>query len=220
MPPGATMTAMTTPAPEETRPPSNSALLHVVSAGLRPDLEGEALATAVALASSLLEVEGARAVRVAQSASHLLVATLLEGRDALEPFAASPQHMAFIMRGVARVTSGMWSAAVELERPTFSLDGAAALAVLGLRAADEVYEWQVRAALDDIDALPGVAASGVTFEERDRFRAAGAVLLRGEDTERFTAGLERARHAWGPLAATLEVAVAPLVETSTDRDAS
>src|SRR5688572_22174683 len=92
-------------------------LVHVVCASLLPDLEAEALENARTLALDLVEAPSAVAVVVGESPTHLLVATWLESRDALEAFAASPAHMAFIMRGVARVTSGMWSAAAETEAP-------------------------------------------------------------------------------------------------------
>ena len=150
-------------------------LLHVICAGVRPDATAEQRAAARALAGALGDAPGVRGVIVAESATDLLVATWLEGRDHLEAFAASQQHMAFIMRGVAPVTSGMWSAAVETDGNPPS--NAARLLVFGLRSIEgaPVYEWQVRALLDELATLPGACAAGPTFEERDRFRAAGCI---------------------------------------------
>jgi hypothetical protein len=168
-------------------------LVHVVCAALRPGVEPEAVEAASTLALGLIEAPSTAAVVVAVSSEHLLVATWLEARDALEGFAASPAHMAFIMRGVARVTSGMWSAAAELDIDAAPPDEAglgATLFVLGLRGASDgpqLYEWEVRALLDGVAALPGLSAAGPTFEERDRFRAAGAVLVTVGERDAFEA---------------------------------
>lgn len=152
-------------------------LLHVICAGMRPDASADQRAAARALAEGLSEAPAVRGVVVAESATHLLVATWLEGRDRLEAFAASQPHMAFIMRGVALVTSGMWSAAVETDSDPPS--DAARLLVFGLRQVEgaPLYEWQVRSLIEELGALPGTCAAGPTFEERDRFRAAGCIAI-------------------------------------------
>jgi hypothetical protein len=187
-------------------------VLHVVCASLREGLEKDEVAEACALASGLRAAEGAEAVVVARSPRELLVATWLVPGAGLEAFAASEAHMAFIMRGVASVTSGMWSAAVETvaEPPSGKVE---ALWVFGLRAADELYEWQVRAFLDEVAALPGRAASGVTFEERDRFRGAGVVCLAPGERAAFEAGLEALLRREEEMAGSLESAFASVVGT-------
>lgn len=159
-------------------------LLHVVCAGVRPDASEEHRAATRALAEGLVDAPAVRGVIVAESATHLLVATWLEGRERLEAFAASQPHMAFIMRGVALVTSGMWSAAVETASDPPS--DAERLLVFGVRSVEgaPLYEWQVRALLDELATLPGACAAGPTFEERDRFRAAGCIAI-GAGTEAF-----------------------------------
>ncbi len=189
-------------------------VLHLVCAGLRADADAERRAATRDLALGLAAAPATRAVLVAESATHLLVTTWLDGRAALESFAASPQHMAFILRGVAAVTSGMWSAAVETEAaPTLEAE---ALWVFGLRAAAEgaqLYEWQVRALLAEFERLPGVAAAGLTFEERDRFRAAGAIAVPAGGTAAF----EDARAGLGAIAAlgeSLVMAFAPVVASA------
>ena len=111
-------------------------LLHVVAAAFRADVTSAAVDGATQVASGLGTAEGARTVLVGRDESHLVTATWLDGREAMEPFAASPEHMAFIMRGVAPVTSGVWSAAVEIS--TAPPAAADALWVFGLRTADDV----------------------------------------------------------------------------------
>jgi hypothetical protein len=187
-------------------------LLHVVAAGLRTDASADALAEATRLASELARADGARTVLVGRDGAHLVTATWLEGRAAMEPFAASPAHMAFIMRGIAPVTSGVWSAAVEIS--TTAPSGADALWVFGLRTADDVYEWQVRELLTDVEALPGTSACGPTFEERDRLRAAGAVCVgggAGGSSEELGAALSGLTGRWGEIAASLNTALVPVV---------
>ena len=184
-------------------------LLHIVAAGLRSAVDGGAIMRAVDLAHGLHDAEGAQSVHVGRSDTHLVVATWLEGRAQLEPFAASAPHMAFVMRGLAAVTDGMWSAAVETDAaPPPAAD---ALWAFALRGSDGVYEWQVQDLLAGIERLPGIAACGPTFEERDRYRAAGVVSLAAAETAAFENALAEARETWAELAASLETALAPSV---------
>src|SRR3990172_7724952 len=88
-------------------------ILHVICATLRPDASEQAIAHAITLARDLARAEGARHAVIGRSPDRLVAVTWLAGREALEPFAASPAHMSFIMRGLAPCISGMWSAAVE-----------------------------------------------------------------------------------------------------------
>jgi hypothetical protein len=197
--------------------PPSSGLLHVVCASLRPDIDGAVRESARALARGLVAAPGARSVIVGESATHLLVATWLAGRDALEGFAASAPHMAFIMRGVAAVTSGMWSAAVETNAAPPEDGDLEGLGVFGLRAAAagaQLYEWQVRALIDELERLPAAVAAGPTFEERDRFRAAGAFAVPAGGRATFDealAGLDAAR----ALGEAFVTAVAPVVAWET-----
>lgn len=189
-----------------------SGLLHVVAAGIKSDASPEACDDAARLAAGLADAAGARKVLVGRDEAHLVTATWLDGREAMEPFAASPSHMAFIMRGIAPVTSGVWSAAVEIS--TAPPAGADAIWVFGLRTADDVYEWQVRDLLRDVDSLPGIAACGTTFQERDRLRAAGAVCVGGEaggSSDDLEAALLGLTDRWTKIAASLSTALVPVV---------
>ena len=162
-------------------------LVHVVTAGLRPNASPSAIEQAIGLAGGLEGAAGARATVIAASQRHLIVATWLSGREQLEPFAASEEHMAFIMQGVATVTDGVWSAAVETDAEP--PDSVSELWAFALPDRDEVYEWQVRALIERVEGLPGVASCGLTFEERDRFRAAGVVALRAAERDAFDEAL-------------------------------
>ena len=184
-----------------------SGALHLVAASLRADADPEAVDRATALARSLADADGARAVLVGRSAERLAVATWLDGREALEPFAASEPHMQFVVRGVAAISSAVWSAAVETDAPPLPAESFWAFA---LHAPDGVYEWQVRQLLEDVAALPGVVAAGPTIEERERFRAAGVVCLTGEQPAAFERALAAARSRWGALAEGIEEASVPV----------
>ena len=186
-------------------------IVHVICATLRDDASEEAIANAVSLGRLLPDADGVRHAVLARSADRLVAVTWLEGREALEPFAASPVHMAFIMRGLAPCISGMWSAAVESDAPPPAhLD---AIWVFALQSADTLFEWQVRDLLQSVDALPGTAAVGPTVEERERYRAGGAVCLGADDGARFDAALAEARGTWSDVAASIidaKVEVIPL----------
>ena len=172
-------------------------IVHIICATLKPDASEDAVAQAIDLGRLLRDASGVQHAVLGHTDDHLIAVTWLEGRDALEPFAAAPAHMAFIMRGLAPCISGMWSAAVESDTPLpASID---TMWVFALRSVDSLFEWQVRDLLASIDALPGTAAVGPTFEERDRYRAGGVVCLIGDEVTAFEVALGAAHAAWGPL---------------------
>lgn len=173
-------------------------VVHVVCATVKPDAPAEAVAHALDLARAMAGAPGARRVLCGADAGLVVAATWLDGRAALEPFAASPPHMAFVMRGLAPCIRGMWSAGVETDAPP--PEAAAALWVFGVRDSETLYEWQVRDLAEAVDALPGHAAAGPTFEERDRYRAGGVVALAEGEIEPFRVALDAARATWGDVA--------------------
>jgi len=192
------------PRPTVVRMPDSAAeprVVHVVCATVKPDAPAEAVSNALKLARAMYAAPGARRVLCGADAGLVVTATWLDGRAALEPFAASPPHMSFVMRGLAPCIQGMWSAGVETDAAP--PDDAAALWVFGLRDAETLYEWQVRDLVQAIETLPGSAAAGPTFEERDRYRVGGVVALRAEEIEAFRAALEATRPSWGDLAALI-----------------
>ena len=154
-------------------------LVHIVVAALRSDVPATAIDASLDLAHALEAAPAVEACVVARSDTHLLAAVWLADATALEPFAASEAHMTFVMRGLAPVVSGMWSASVSCDRPAPLPDAAppAAAWVFALPETEGVFEWQVRRLLATLDDLPGIAWAGPTVEERERYRAGGVVLL-------------------------------------------
>ncbi len=181
-------------------------LLHLVAAELRDDAPNEAVQQALAYAGELAGAVGVAATCFGRSEQQLVVAVWLDDAQALEPFAASPEHMSFIMRGLASVIQGMWSASVAVERAAVP-DDAAALWLFAVPQFEGVFEWEVRKLLDEVAALPGVAWSGATVEERERYRAGGAVLLTEEQVGPFGEALATGQAGWGGLANRVEQAL-------------
>ena len=181
--------------------PAAPRVVHVVCATVKPDAASEAVALALDLARGLSAAAGARWVLCGADSGLIVAATWLDGREALEPFAASPPHMAFVMRGLAPCIQGMWSAGVETDAPP--PESAAALWVFAVRDSEALYEWQVRDLVHALATLPGHAAAGPTFEERDRYRGGGVFALAAAEIEPFRIALDSARAGWGDIAALL-----------------
>ena len=176
-------------------------VVHVICASLRPDADETAVAHALELAHGLREADRAEHVVVGRSAGALTAVSWLRDRDSLEPFAASPAHMSFIMRGLAPCIAGMWSAAVESDATPDPAPKA--LWVFALRDAGTLYEWQVRDLLRSVEALPGTAAVGPTIEERERYRAGGVVNLHQDEIDAFREALPRSLTGIAEIAALL-----------------
>ena len=198
-------------------PEASPGVVHVIAATLRPDATPESVDTALERAHGLTEAPGARRVIVARSDSALLAAIWLDDRAALEPFAASPQHMAFVMRGLAPCIAGMWSAAVETTTPRPAADEGApndadyeSLWVFAVRTSDTTFEWQVRDVLTSLDSLPATVAAGPTFEERDRYRAGGVACIPPGNHEAFTEALGTLSQRWGEVSRDLVMSTAPV----------
>lgn len=180
-----------------------------MAAALREDAPQDGVARATAYARALRGAPRVIEVILGRSDERLVVATWLEGREALEEFAASTAHMTFIMQGLAPVIRGMWSAAVETDSPAPAVPPERIWA-FALPEREGVYEWQVRELLDEIDALPGVAATGQTTEERERFRAGGVVALSSADGD-FEPRLAAARAGWTDVVGAIEEALVPVL---------
>ena len=189
-------------------------LLHLVVATLRAALAEAARDDLAALARELRSAEGVQATLAACSEHELITATWLRSADDLEAFASSAPHLRFVLDGVARHTTGMWSAAASVAAaPPPDPAGVNALWAFGLPADRPAFEWQVRDLLTAIEALPGQSSAGPTTEERERFRAAGVVLVPLERRAEFDQALGQARSSWDELGESLRDASAPLLES-------
>ena len=180
-------------------------LVHIIAATFRADAPADDVELATSRARDLRGAPGVIEVLIGRSEERLVVATWLPGRGALDEFAASSAHMAFIMQGLAPVIRGIWSAAVETDTLPPSMPPTT-LWAFAVPEHDGVYEWQVRQLLEQIDALPGVAATGQTVEERERFRAGGVVTLTAADAD-FNARLDAARGGWTEVVGVIEEAL-------------
>lgn len=184
-------------------------VVHALAARLRPEAEPALVEGATQAAEELQTAPAVLATRIGCSSSHLVVAAWLPDPGALEPFAASPPHMNFVMRGLAPLIEGMWSISVATDRepPTTA---AASICAFALPEADGIFEWQIRRQLEAIDALSGTAWLGPTVEERERYRAGGVILLQDAAEPDFPDALQAATDQSLPL----ELAYAPMLDSS------
>jgi hypothetical protein len=182
--------------------------LHLVVATLRADAPAPLVATAVDHARALAQTPGAVAVRIAHGGDQLIVATWLAATVPLEAFAASREHMAFIMQGLAPVIRSMWSLAVATATAPPPTAGGELWAV-ALPADVPLFEPQVRELLDQLATLGGITAAGPTAEERERYRAGAAIWVPAAAESAFADALAALAAAWAGRGAALVLAHAP-----------
>lgn len=192
-------------------------LLHLVVAALRPDATDADRDHATKLARDLAAIEGVQACVVGRSDAALTAAVWIDRRDRIEGFAAAPEHMRFVIEGVANATSGMWSASIALDAAAPpAAEGARALWAFALPTEPPAFEWEAQELLSAITTLAGADGgatavyAGPTVEEREQFRA-GGVVLAGDDADALSARVEAAQTGWGALAGRLQSAVAVVV---------
>ena len=188
---------MTAPAPADA-----TAHVHLVVAALRADAPAALVAAALQHAGALAEAPGATAVRVAHSNAQLIVATWLRSDTPLEVFAASPQHMAFVMQGLAPVVHSMWSVAIASATPPPPAAGGL-LWACALPVDAPLFEPQVRELLAALAQLGGPAAAGPTVEERERVRAGALVWIAAAAAPAFDVAVGRLLEAWRARGAAL-----------------
>ncbi len=188
-------------------------LLHLVVAALRPDATDADRDQATNLAGDLAGIDGVQACVVGRSETALTAAVWIDRRDRIEGFAAAPEHMRFVIEGVANATSGMWSASIALDasvRPPAA--GVRALWAFALPAEPPAFEWEAQELLAAIgtlkDADGGAVAvyAGPTVEEREQFRAGGVVLTADGDAVALSQRIDAAQAGWGDLAGRLQSA--------------
>ncbi len=192
-------------------------LLHLVVAALRPDAPDADRDHAASLAGDLAGIEGVQTCVVGRNETALTAAVWIDRRDRIEGFAAAPEHMRFVIEGVANATSGMWSASIALGANSMPpAGGVRALWAFALPAEPPAFEWQAQELLSAIAALADgtdmlAVFAGPTVEEREQFRAGGVVLASDGDAEALSQRIEAARAGWGPLAERLQSAITPVM---------
>ncbi len=192
-------------------------LLHLVVAALRPDAPDADRDRATSLAGNLAAIDGVQACVVGRSDTALTAAVWIDRRDRIEGFAAAPEHMRFVIEGVAQATNGMWSASIALDAGDAPPAGEVrALWAFALPAEPPAFEWEAQELLSAIGTLAGGEGAigvfaGPTVEEREQFRAGGVVLAADGDAEALSQRIEEARAAWGPLADRLQSAITSVV---------
>lgn len=186
--------------------------LHLVVAALRADADVAAIDAAVDLARDMRVAPGVEAVLIARAPQHVVVGTLLDEPARLDAFAESEAHMAFVVRGLSAITSGVWSASVETPPGEAPTAGPGVLWAFALLDDDALFDWQARRLLERVAALPGTAAVGATVEDRDRHRVAGVVAVSQEEAAAFRGALDALRLQDASLAPLLREAMAAEVE--------
>lgn len=192
-------------------------LLHLVVAALRPDASDADRDRATSLARDLAAIDGVQACVVGRSDTALTAAVWIDRRDRIEGFAAAPEHMRFVIEGVAQATNGMWSASIALDAGDAPAAGSvSALWAFALPAEPPAFEWEAQELLSAIGTLAGGDGAvgvfaGPTVEEREQFRAGGVVLATGGDAEALSGRIEAAQGVWGPLADRLQSAATTVV---------
>lgn len=164
-------------------------VVHVIAAQIRPGADETAVEAAAHAADALRDAPGVQAAVAGRSSERLIAAVWLPDAASLEPFAESELHMSFVMRGLAPAIAGMWSASITSDRAAPTAKPTAIWA-FSVPEAEGVFEWQIRRALEAIEALPGDAWLGATIEERERVRAGGVVLLSSEQDDAFRRGVD------------------------------
>ena len=193
-------------------------LLHLVVAALRPDASDADRDRATSLAGDLAAIDGVQACVVGRSDTALTAAVWIDCRDRIEGFAAAPEHMRFVIEGVAQATNGMWSASIALDAADAPAAGSVgALWAFALPAEPPAFEWEAQELLSAIAGLADdegnalAVFAGPTVEEREQFRAGGVVLATDGDAEALSQRIEEARAGWGSLADRLQAAMTTVV---------
>lgn len=191
-------------------------LLHLVVGAPRPDAGEADRERALRLARGLAAAEGAMACVAGRGEEAIAAAVWLGDRERLEAFASAPEHMRFVIEGMGRASGGMWSASIALapDAPPPPAAAPRALWAFALPADPPAFEWEARELLGRVETLAAAegldAWAGPTVEERERFRAGGLVLAARGDAAALARRAEAARASWGPLAARLVTAAAPV----------
>ena len=161
-----------------------SRLLHLDLLALTPEISREARESIFENAAALLtlaHVLGGGAIEDSSSSGFdLAFYFVLPDLSALEDFGTNPQYVRFLQGAVAPVLRGLGGA--DLQMAGELLPGATYAACLALASPPEVYDWQIRKALEDWVAASGAEthAVGLAAGELRRYRGAAFAFFRSE----------------------------------------
>ncbi len=161
--------------------------MHVLLVRLKPDLAPAARATLLAEAAALAGIEGVAQAGLVEgsdpgSTHSLALVAFLRDRAALEEFGTHPAHVRFLRRALAPALESMASADISVDRPP--PDDYAAACCFCVAFEPQVYDWQVRAYLEQVRSClgpGGLLCAGPSLDDRQEFRAAGAAFWPGAE---------------------------------------
>ena len=162
-------------------------ILHLLLVRLKPGLSKEAARVLLADAAVLAEIDGVQHAGTVEasredSTHSLALFVFLRDRAALEEFGAHPAHVRFLRRTLAPALESMASADVSVDQAP--PDDYAAACCFCVAFEPQVYDWQVRAYLDQVCSSLGQAGllcAGPSLDDRQAFRAAGVAFWPGAE---------------------------------------
>lgn len=162
--------------------PEQPSILHLLLVRLKPDLPAAAREVLTTEAAALAGIEGVAQASLVEgsgpgSTHSLAFLVFLSDRAALEEFGTHPAHVRFLRRTLAPALESMASADVSVDQPP--PDDYVAAYCFCVAFQPQVYDWQVRAYLEQIRSSLGQAGllcAGPSFDDRQEFRAAGVAF--------------------------------------------
>ncbi len=171
-------------------------LLHIINAKLKKSITENAKFAALEKATNMSNISVVNATVSGFSEQSIGVGVWLNNTDDLETFAASEEHLVFIMQGLAPIIDSLWSAAIDCSDLLPRENNDFLFWLYAFPDHEGVFEWEIQKMLNDISLLPGESWDGITIEERDRFRAGGIVIINKSEYEIFSKKLEDCKSAW------------------------
>jgi hypothetical protein len=167
--------------------PEQPFVLHLLLVRLKPDLAPEARGVLTAEAAALAGIEGVAQAGLVEGSSpgsthSLALFVFLRDRGALEEFGTHPVHVRFLRQTLAPALESMVSADVSVDQ--LPPDDYAAARCFCAAFEPQVYDWQVRAYLEQVRSSLGPAGllcAGPSLDDRQAFRAAGVAFWPGPE---------------------------------------
>ena len=178
-------------------------LLHIINAKLKNSSSENEVLAALEKATAMNNISVVNAIASGTSNRSIGIGVWLDNTDDLETFAASEEHLVFIMQGLAPIIESLWSAAIDCNDSLPNKENDFIFWLYAFLDHEGVFEWEIQKMLNDIAHLPGRSWEGVTIEEGDRFRAGGIVLINKDEYEIFSKKLKNAKSDWGNLVNSL-----------------